>query len=66
MTEAEHHQMTLEHRQQAFECMAEVIRTAVVQTPWDSPVAAVTGLRENRFTVIDFNGNRYTVTIEEI
>ena len=65
MNEAQHHQQTLEQREQALDAMCEVIRTAVVCADWDAPLAGVTGLRDHTFTVIDFDGNRYKVTIEE-
>ena len=65
MTDAEFHQQTLEQREQSTDVMRETIRTAVVGAQWDAPIALVETLRDNKFTVIDYDGNRYTVTIEE-
>lgn len=65
MNDAEHHQQTLEQREQTIDVMCETIRTAVVSAKWNAPIAGVTGVRDNTFAVIDFDGNCYKVTIEE-
>lgn len=65
MTNAEHHQAELEQQEQAYDTMCDLIRTSVVSAKWDAPIAGVTGLRNHSFSVIDFDGNCYKVTIEE-
>lgn len=65
MTNAEHHHLELEQLEQLYDTMCDTIRTAVVKAHWEAPIAGVTGLRNHSFSVIDFDGNRYKVTIEE-
>lgn len=65
MTNAEHHHLELEQQEQSYDAMCETIRTAVVKAHYSEPIAGVTGLRNHSFSVIDFDGNRYKVTIEE-
>ena len=65
MNEAQHHQQTLEQREQALEVISKAVHLAVFDAHWVAPLAGVSELRDRTFTVINFDGNRYKVTIEE-
>ena len=65
MTNAEHHQQELEQQEQAYDTIKSDIRQAVISASHTASIAFVYPLNGNQFTVIDLNGHRYTVTIEE-
>lgn len=64
MTNAEHHQQELEQHEQAFDTIKTDIRQAVISASHTASIAFVYPLNDNKFTVIDLIGHRYTVTIE--
>ena len=66
MTEAEHHQQTLDQRQQAEDEMTERVRDAMMRLPFNLKVGLVGECQGNTFVIVDFGLRHYKVTIEEI
>ena len=66
MTEAEHHQQTLDDRQQAEDEMTERVRDAMTRLPFNLKVGLVSECQGNTFMIVDFGLRHFKVTIEEI
>ena len=65
MNEAQHHQQTLEQREQALEVISKAVHLAVFNAHWVAPIVGVSDLRDRTFIVINCDGNCYKITIEE-